>query len=235
MTKSFCPNLHGWPWFGSVRFGSVRQTKIPGSVRFGWGKNFRFGRFLVLRNPEKACSISSPVRICFSRSASVSLILNNAKNLTQSSEFYKTYVSPDQCPEERVIRRKLVEKLRVKIEEEPRNCHFIRGGEICSTDSLRGIKTDTTTPGHSSSRADDSINVHGVGHWGDGQTIKLMSTPMKQWWTSIAVIFNLSVFLCEIQDYNMQGLRLPWFDRQTCLNRHRESDLLKEIYYVIDT
>ena len=40
--------------FGSVRFGvqlvlagSVRQEKIGGSVRFGFGKNSWFGRFLV--------------------------------------------------------------------------------------------------------------------------------------------------------------------------------------------
>ena len=40
MTKLFGPNLHGWPWFGSVRFGKQKvevrfgsgETKISGSV-----------------------------------------------------------------------------------------------------------------------------------------------------------------------------------------------------------
>ena len=49
-----------------------------------------------------------PVRVCFSRSDSVSVVLSNAKNLKQSSQFNKTFLSPDRSPEERLIRRKLV-------------------------------------------------------------------------------------------------------------------------------
>ena len=48
--------------FGSVRFGSVRQAKSPDSVRFGFDKNFRFGRFLnhVLGMFEKLDKPATP-------------------------------------------------------------------------------------------------------------------------------------------------------------------------------
>ena len=86
-----------------------------------------------------------PVRVCFSRSDSVSVVLSNAKNLKQSSQFNKTFLSPDRSPEERLIRRKLVESLKAKMEKEPEKYHFIRGGEICTTERK-------VTPQHSTEK-----------------------------------------------------------------------------------
>ena len=128
-----------------------------------------------------------PVRVCFSRSDSVSIVLSNAKNLKQSTQFNKTFLSPDRSPEERVIRRKLVESLKSKMEKEPDKYHFIRGGEICTTERK-------VTPQHSStekkiiqqhsgfstsSNSAASLNKSYLqGPWIPG-TLS-MSTPMKK-------------------------------------------------------
>ena len=74
-----------------------------------------------------------PVRVTVDKTDTVFEVLKAAKNLKQS-EHSNVYISLDKSPEERAERRKLVQEMKKKIEENPSQKLFIRKGKICSAE-----------------------------------------------------------------------------------------------------
>ena len=60
--------------------------------------------------------------------------VKNAKSLKNSREFGGVFIAPDRSPEERIERRRLVQLLREKRQNEPEKHHYISRGAVCSTD-----------------------------------------------------------------------------------------------------
>ena len=75
-----------------------------------------------------------PVRISLCNAITAQQILSRAKNLRKSDRFKLVYISPDRNIEQRAQHRKLLDKLKAIRTAEPNKRHFIRGGQIMTTD-----------------------------------------------------------------------------------------------------
>ena len=91
-----------------------------------------------------------PIKVKLSSSDAVANILRNAKLLKNSVDNKATFIGPDRSREERAAHRSLVEKMKVKIKEEPDYYHYIERGMIISV--KRSTVARTNTP--STSRTD---------------------------------------------------------------------------------
>ena len=78
--------------------------------------------------------ITRPVRVTFTSPEAAAEILKESKRLKEIREYSRVFISPDRTPEERAARRKLVEALKKKVQEQPDKHHYIRNGTVCSTD-----------------------------------------------------------------------------------------------------
>jgi len=75
---------------------------------------------------------SRPIKVQLTSSDAVSNVLRNAKLLKNSCNNKATFIGPDRSKEERAEHKKLVDKMRTMMEDQPDKYHFIRGGAIRS-------------------------------------------------------------------------------------------------------
>ena len=75
-----------------------------------------------------------PVKVSVSNSTIATQILSRARNLRDSQQFKKVFISPDRTPEQRAVHRKLVEQLKTKKNDEPNKRHYIKEGKIYSAE-----------------------------------------------------------------------------------------------------
>jgi hypothetical protein len=75
---------------------------------------------------------SRPIKVKLSSSDAVVNVLRSAKALKNSSRNKTTFVAPDRSKEERLAHKKLVERMKLKMRDEPGMYHYIRGGTITS-------------------------------------------------------------------------------------------------------
>ena len=75
-----------------------------------------------------------PVKVSFESRVVASRILTLSRNLKQSAQFNKLFISPDWTPEQRQQRRDHAAKLREKLEADPDRRYFIRGAWVHSED-----------------------------------------------------------------------------------------------------
>lgn len=75
-----------------------------------------------------------PVRVTLTSPDAVAEILKESKRLKGSPVYSMVFISPDRTPEERAARRKLVDALKKKVQEQPDKHHYIRSGTVCSMD-----------------------------------------------------------------------------------------------------
>ena len=85
-------------------------------------------RIGVSSNEKKA----RPVKVTVGSAATAMEVLNRAKQLKNSNQFARVFISPDRSPTQRAERKKLVLELKRKATDEPDKHHFIRGGVIVS-------------------------------------------------------------------------------------------------------
>ena len=71
-----------------------------------------------------------PVKVSVSNSTIVSQVLSKSKNLRNSHQYKKVFISPDRTPDQRAAHRKLIEQLKAKRAEEQNKHHYIKGGQI---------------------------------------------------------------------------------------------------------
>ena len=64
-----------------------------------------------------------PIKVKLPSSDAVLSILRNAKSLKNSNTNKATFIGPDRSKEERATHKKLVDKMREKMKEEPENYH----------------------------------------------------------------------------------------------------------------
>ena len=72
-----------------------------------------------------------PIRVTVDKTETVYEVLKVAKNLKET-QHRNVFISLDKSPEERAERRKLVQELKTKIEQNPSQKFFIKKGEVCS-------------------------------------------------------------------------------------------------------
>ena len=79
-----------------------------------------------------------PIKVILESAEEVKFVLSRAKMLKQNPcEHWKcVYLSPDRSREERAAHKKLVEQLKQKISNDSTKYHFIRDGQIKSTDKV---------------------------------------------------------------------------------------------------
>ena len=75
-----------------------------------------------------------PVKISFRSTEIVHRILTKAKNLKDSANYRKVFISPDRTPEERTKHRQLVAEMKKLATDNPDQHFFIFKGEICQED-----------------------------------------------------------------------------------------------------
>ncbi len=90
--------------------------------------------------------VPQPVKVHFHSSEAADNVLRNASSLKPTSKYSKVFVSPDLSPEERVVRRKLVNELKEKIKREPQSYHYIRNGAICSRTKISASPPPSIVP-----------------------------------------------------------------------------------------
>jgi len=73
-----------------------------------------------------------PIKVKLCSADAVFNILRSAKNLKGSSRNSGTYIAPDRTLEEQATHKKLVEKMKVMMNEDSSKYHYIRGGVIRS-------------------------------------------------------------------------------------------------------
>ena len=78
-----------------------------------------------------------PIKVSFKSQEEARITISSAKSLKQSKKYKDVFIAPDRSPEERVQRRKLVQKLREKRQQEPGRRHYISQGKVCSTSDHR--------------------------------------------------------------------------------------------------
>ena len=71
-----------------------------------------------------------PVRITFDRTETVHELVKVGHTLKSSGKYSNIFISLDRSPEQRAERRKLVEKMKVKIKENPDRRFYIKRGEV---------------------------------------------------------------------------------------------------------
>ena len=91
---------------------------------------------------KKIKSNVRPVKVTLSNATTVQQILAKSRQLRQSEKYKSVFLSPDRTAEQRTEHRELVQQLKEKAKEEPHRHHYIKRGQIYSTDTN---KTQTTT------------------------------------------------------------------------------------------
>ena len=77
---------------------------------------------------------SRPVRVSLSNSTIVQQILSKSKSLRNSERFKDVFISPDRTVKERQQQRELVTELKKRKTDEPNKRHFIKSGQVISSD-----------------------------------------------------------------------------------------------------
>ena len=75
-----------------------------------------------------------PIKVTLSSSTVARQILLKARNLRLSDSYKSIFVVPDRSIEQRVQQKELVNGLKRKKAEEPNKRHYIKGGQVCSSD-----------------------------------------------------------------------------------------------------
>ncbi len=91
-------------------------------------------RIEASRLGRKSETGTRPVKVTLSNSTVVRQILQKSRNLRNSKQFEKVFLSPDRTLEQRAQQKELVKELKRRSETEPSKKHYIRGGKICSAD-----------------------------------------------------------------------------------------------------
>ena len=73
-----------------------------------------------------------PIKVKLCSADAVSNILRSAKHLKNSGNNTNTFIAPDRTREERAAHKKLVERMKEMVSEEPDKYHYIRRGAIRS-------------------------------------------------------------------------------------------------------
>ena len=113
--------------------GEQLDERISG-IFLELGEKPRVAAMRVGKRPE-AGGASRPVKVTLTSSTAVRQILTKTRNLRQLERLKSVYVTPDRSPAERTARRLLVAELKMKISEQPRRSHYIKGGKVCSEDT----------------------------------------------------------------------------------------------------
>ena len=90
-------------------------------------------RLEAVRLGKKGSQIR-PIKVTFTSAAIVQQILAKSRNLRRTERFKEVFLSPDRTQEQRAEHRELVAQLKKKAEDEPLRYHYIRRGQVCSTD-----------------------------------------------------------------------------------------------------
>ena len=75
-----------------------------------------------------------PVKVSVSSSIIVAQILRRAKNLRDSENYKTVFINPDRTLEQRSAHRELVKQLKLKRNQEKDKRHYIKNGQIYSSD-----------------------------------------------------------------------------------------------------
>ena len=79
---------------------------------------------------------SRPIKVKLTSSDAVYNVLRSAKHLKNSARNRKTFIGPDRSKEDRAEYKKLVDKMKTMMKEDPEKYHFIRRGGITSVQKL---------------------------------------------------------------------------------------------------
>ena len=82
-----------------------------------------------------------PIKVKLTSSEAVAYVLRKAKTLKSSNNNRATYITADRSEEERGLHKKLVDRMKLKIKEEPEMYHFIRDGLISSVRRRTGSQS----------------------------------------------------------------------------------------------
>ena len=90
--------------------------------------------FLALRVGKKSASKARPVKVTLTGNGSVNQILMKARRLRTVEAYKPVFLSPDRSPDERTQHRQLILDLKQKVAKQPDKKHFIRQGQIITTE-----------------------------------------------------------------------------------------------------
>ena len=95
--------------------------------------------FLALRVGKKSASKARPVKVTLTGNGSVNKILMKARRLRTVEAYKSVFLSPDRSPDERTQHsyRQLILNLKQNVAQQPDKKHFIRQGQIVTTEKLR--------------------------------------------------------------------------------------------------
>jgi hypothetical protein len=88
---------------------------------------------LLLTYQKRTNSTPRPVKVTLSSAATVQQILGKSRKL-RTSQYDSVYLTPDRTAEQRAEHRQLVEQLKKKGKDEPGRHHYIKAGQIFSTE-----------------------------------------------------------------------------------------------------
>ena len=86
---------------------------------------------------KKTASDIRPVKVTLTSAAAVQQILVKSKNLRRTENYKDVFLTPDRSREQRLEHRELVAQLKKKVEDEPQRYHYIRGGQLFSSDKSK--------------------------------------------------------------------------------------------------
>ena len=90
--------------------------------------------FLALRVGKRSASKTRPVKVTLTGNGSVNQILMKARRLRTVEAYKSVFLSPDRSPDERTQHRQLILDLKQKVAQQPDKKHFIRQGQIITTE-----------------------------------------------------------------------------------------------------
>ena len=114
----------------------LRKRVCDVFLEFGEQPRIEASRLGNLKSEGKA----RPVKVSFSSSNAVKEVLTKARTLKQSKKYSKVFICPDRSPAQRLKHRELVDELKKKSAEEPKQRHFIRRGRVVSADIEAAVK-----------------------------------------------------------------------------------------------
>jgi hypothetical protein len=100
-------------------------------------------KIVASRLGKKVKSDPRPVKVTLRNATTVQHLLAKSRQLRDSDKFKTVFLSPDRTAEQRAEHRELVQQLKDKVNEEPLRYHYIKGGQLYSTDPK---KQTTTAP-----------------------------------------------------------------------------------------
>ena len=90
--------------------------------------------FVASRVGRKSDNKARPVKVTLTGNGSVHQILKKASRLRTVQAYKSVFLSPDRSPDERSQHRQLVLDLKQKFIQQPGKKHFIRQGQIVTTE-----------------------------------------------------------------------------------------------------